>query len=396
MVDLSVEIGGVKFKNPVVVGSATPTMDAIRMKHGIDGGAGAVIAKSLFGEGGRLGRRFPRPRFKLIDYREYPGYPNQLPHAFTLRSLEECSCYDYPSYMDDINRTKDLIKDDGVVIASLSGSSLEEWSEMCELVNKSSADFVELNNSCPFAADMGVKMGSGAVGVEYEVVKTCKAILKKPFSVKITPQTNDPVSIAKQVEEAGAYAVNMSARFSGIVLDIETARPVPFGAMGGYGGPYLIGYGLKLVSQAAKELKIPIISGLGVWDWRDVVAYTMVGATLIQSAVGIMLQGYKITGKWVEYMSAWMEGKGYKSLDDMRGVALQNIVKTADVPREPENVKAAIDTKKCTKCGVCLRSCFYDAISLTKVGAVIDPSACDVCGMCIEVCPEYAAQLHYL
>lgn len=396
MVDLSVEIGGVKFKNPVVVGSATPTMDAIRMKHGIDGGAGAVIAKSLFGEGGRLGRRFPRPRFKLIDYREYPGYPNQLPHAFTLRSLEECSCYDYPNYMDDINRTKDLIKDDGVLIASLSGSSLEEWSEMCELVNKSNADFVELNNSCPFAADMGVKMGSGAVGVEYEVVKTCKAILKKPFSVKITPQTNDPVSIAKQVEEAGAYAVNMSARFSGIVLDIETARPVPFGAMGGYGGPYLIGYGLKLVSQAAKELKIPIISGLGVWDWRDVVAYTMVGATLIQSAVGIMLQGYKITGKWVESMSAWMEGKGYKSLDDMRGVALQNIVKTADVPREPENVKAAIDTKKCTKCGVCLRSCFYDAISLTKVGAVIDPVACDVCGMCIEVCPEYAAQLHYL
>ena len=50
MADLSVEIGGVKFKNPIVVGSATPTMDAIRMKHGIDGGAGAVIAKSLFGE----------------------------------------------------------------------------------------------------------------------------------------------------------------------------------------------------------------------------------------------------------------------------------------------------------------------------------------------------------
>ena len=60
----------------------------------------------------------------------------------------------------------------------------------------------------------------------------------------LTPQTNNPVEIAKQVEAAGAYAVNMSARFSGIVIDIETASPVPFGAMGGYGGPYLIGYGL--------------------------------------------------------------------------------------------------------------------------------------------------------
>ena len=96
MSDLSVEIGGVKFKNPIVVGSATPTMDSIRMKHGIDGGAGSVIAKSLFGEAGKFGRNFPRPRFKLIDYREYPDYPNKLPHAFTLRSLEECSHFDYP------------------------------------------------------------------------------------------------------------------------------------------------------------------------------------------------------------------------------------------------------------------------------------------------------------
>lgn len=396
MVDLTVEIGGVKFKNPVVVGSATPTMDAIRMRHGIDGGAGAVIAKSLFGEAGKLGRQFPRPRFKLIDYREYPGYPNVLPHAFTLRSLEECSAFDYPTYMKDINRAKDLIKDDGVVIASLSGSSLEEWKEMCALVNKTNADFVEVNNSCPFAADMGVKMGAGAVDLTYEVVKTCAGVLKKPFSVKITPQANDPVAIAKQVEAGGAYAVNMAARFSGIVIDIETAKPIPFGSLAGYGGPYLVGVGLKLISQAAKELKIPIIAGLGVWDWRDIVAYIMCGATLVQSAVGIMLQGYKVTGKWVESMSAWMEGKGYKSLNDIRGIALPNILKTADVPRKPENVKVTIDTKKCTKCGVCLRSCFYDAIHLTKVGAVINPSACDVCGMCVEVCPERAPELHIL
>jgi dihydropyrimidine dehydrogenase (NAD+) subunit PreA len=394
MVDLSVEIGGVKFKNPVVVGSATPTMDAIRMKHGIDGGAGAIIAKSLFGEGGKLGRKFPRPRFKLFDYREYPGYPETLPHAFTLRSLEECSAFDYPTYMKDINRAKELIKDDGVVIASLSGSSLEEWKEMCGLVNKTNADFVEINNSCPFAADMGIKMGAGAVDLTYEVVKTCAGILKKPFSVKITPQTNDPVAVAKQVEQAGAYAVNMSARLSGIMIDIETAQPIPFGSLAGYGGPYLIGYGLKMISQAAKELKIPIIAGLGVWDWRDIVAYIMCGATLVQSAVGIMLQGYKVTGKWVESMSAWMEGKGYKSLNDIRGIVLPNILKTADVPRKPKNASVTIDTKKCTKCGVCLRSCFYDAIHLTKAGAVIHPSACDVCGMCVEVCPEHAPQLH--
>lgn len=392
-VDVSVNIGGVKFKNPIVVGSATPTHDAIRMKHGIDGGAGAVIAKSLFGEAGKLGRNFPRPRFKLINYREYPGYPDVLPYSFTLRSLEECSPFDYKTYMEDINRAKDLIKDNGVVIASLSGSSMDEWLEMCELVNKSNADFVELNNSCPFAADMGVKMGAGAVDMTYEVVKACKNVLKKPFSVKITPQTNDPVALAKQVEKAGADAVNMSARLSGIVIDVETARPIQFGSQGGYGGPYLIGYGLKLVSQAAKELKIPIIAGLGVWDWRDIVTYIMCGATLVQSATGIMLQGYKVAGKWGEAMSAWMEAKGYKSVNEMLGVALPNILKTADVPRKPENVRVIIDTKKCTRCGICLTSCFYDAITLTRAGAVINVEACDACGMCAEICPVNAVSI---
>ena len=155
-VDLSVEIAGIKFKNPIVVGSATPTMNAHGMKKGIDGGAGSVIAKSLFGEGGKLGRKFPRPRFKLYDYRDYPGYPDKLPHGFTLRSLEECSGFDYETYMKDINAAKDLIKDDGVVIASLSGSSMDEWITMVKMVNETKADWVELNNSCPFAADMGV------------------------------------------------------------------------------------------------------------------------------------------------------------------------------------------------------------------------------------------------
>lgn len=393
MVDFSVEIGGVRFKNPIVVGSATPTMNAQGMKKGIDGGAGAVIAKSLFAESGKLGRQFPRPRFKLFDYREFPGYPDRLPHAFTLRSLEECSSYDYDTYMKDINQAKELVKDEGVIIASLSGATMDEWITMCQMVNETKADFVELNNSCPFAADMGVKMGAGAVDLTFQFVKACKEVLKKPFSVKITPQTNDPVAIAKQVELAGANAVNMSARLAGIMIDIETARPIQFGAQGGYGGPYLIGYGLKLVSQAAKELKIPIIAGLGTWDWQDIVRYTMVGATLVQSGVGIMLQGYKVSKKWMDYIEAWIDGKGYQSLQDIRGIALGNILKTADVPRKPANVEMVIDTGKCTRCSVCLRSCFYDAITLTKVGAVINPKKCDVCGMCAEVCPSYAPTL---
>ena len=90
-------------------------------------------------------------------------------------------------------------------------------------------------------------------------------------------------------------AVNLSARFSGFMIDIETASPIGPGAQGGWGGPYLLGYGLEDRQQRRKTLKIPIIAGLGVWEWQDIIRYTMCGASLVQSGVGIMLQGYNVT-----------------------------------------------------------------------------------------------------
>jgi len=393
--DLSVVVNGVRFKNPVIVGSATPTMDWRGTKKGIDGGAGGAIVKSLFGDAGKLGRNFPRPRFMLYDYKTYPGYPEKLPHSFTLNSLEECSHFGYEEYMKDVDIAKEKIGDAGNVMASLSGVTIEEWEQMCKMVNETKADWVEINVSCPFSADMGVKMGAGDVDRAPLIVKHCAAILKKPFSVKISPQASDPVAIAEAVEKAGGQAVNMSARFSGFMIDIETASPIGPGSQGGWGGPYLLGYGLKIVSQAAKRVKIPIIAGLGVWEWQDIIRYIMCGATLVQSGVGLMLQGYNISRKWTEQMNVWMDSKGYKSLDDIRGMALPNILRTKDVVRAPEGVHAIVDFNKCHRCGVCHRSCFYDAITLTKVGAVVDKKKCDGCGMCKEVCPENAVSMNF-
>lgn len=393
MADVRVNVAGVEFKNPIIVGSATPSMDCFGSKKGIDGGASGVIVKSLFGEKGKLGRNFPRPRFKLFDYKNYPGYPDVLPHSFTLHSLEECSHFGYEEYMEDIDKTKEMVGNDGIVMASLSGVTMEEWEIMCKMVNETKADWVELNVSCPFAADMGVKMGAGAVDMCPDITSFCKNILNKPFSVKISPQAADPVAIAEAVEKAGAMAVNMSARLSGIMIDIETAKPIGPGAQGGWGGPYLLGYGLKIISQAAKKINIPIIAGLGVWEWQDIIRYTMVGASLVQSGAGIMLQGYNVSQKWNDNINFWLDSKGYNSLDEIRGVALPNIKKTSEVPRAPEGVYAVVDFNKCNRCAICKRSCFYNAITVTKAGAMVNTSKCDGCGMCAEVCPQDAVYI---
>ncbi|MHA1238771.1 MAG: 4Fe-4S binding protein [Candidatus Odinarchaeia archaeon] len=395
MVDLSVNFAGINFKNPLIAASATPTRDAKRMKKAINAGFAGVVAKSLFGNSASLGRKYPRPRFKLFGWKEYPKYPEEVPNCFTLNSLEECSHFGYEDYVADINEAKKLIGDDGVVIASISGGSLDEWEELCDLVNSSKADMCEINISCPFAADLGIKMGAGAVELAPEIVKVIKKNLSLPFSVKLSPQVSDLLPIALNVEKAGANALTLQARLSGMIIDIETMKPMGWGSLGGYGGPYLIGYGLKWVSRISPNVKIPISAVLGVWAWEDIIRYVLVGATTVQSAAAVMLRGYHVARIWLNKITKWMDEKGYETFDEIRGAALKNIKSTKDVERKPSGVYVKIDETRCIGCAECIISCFYDAITMVNGKAQINQEKCDVCGMCVEKCPTNAARIFY-
>jgi len=393
MPDLSVEFAGVDFRNPIIAASATPTWDARAVKRAVDAGFGGVVVKSLFGDSASLGRRYPRPRFKLYGWREYPGYPDEKTRYFTLHSLEDCSPFDYEGYAADINEAKRLVGERGVVIASISGSSFGEWEELCDVINGSRADMCEVNISCPFAADMGLEMGAGAAELTPEIVKVVEKNLSMPFSAKLSPEVPDLVSVARGAEMAGADALTVQARISGIMIDIESARPVGWGSIGGYGGPYLLGYGLKGVSEVASKVDIPISGVSGTWDWEDIVRYIMVGATTVQSATAVMLRGYGAVRRWLRGMTGWMEEKGYETVHDFKGAALKNIMSTRDVERAPEGVHVHVEEEGCIGCGECVVSCFYDAVTMREGKASIDRGRCDVCGMCLEKCPTGAVHL---
>ena len=119
-------------------------------------------------------------------------------------------------------------------------------------------------------------------------------------------------------------------------MNIETARPIGWRSIGGYGGPYLINYGLRGVSEIASRVKIPISAVLGVWEWENIVRYIIVGATTVQSATTVIMQGYNVVKKWLNGILNWMEKKGYESINDFKGLALKNILRTKDVERAPE------------------------------------------------------------
>ena len=393
MVDLSVEFAGIAFRNPIIAASATPTKDAESMKKAVDAGFGGVVAKSLCGNSAAFGRRYPRPRFMLHSWREFPEYPKKKTRYFTLHSLEDCSSFDYDMYAEDVNKAKRLIGGNGVVIASISGSNLEEWEELCGVVNGTEADMCELNVSCPFAADAGLRMGAGAMDMAPEIVRIAKRNLSIPFSAKLSPQVSSLASVAEAVVASGADALTIQARLSGILIDIETAKPIGWGSTGGYGGPYLIGYGLKGVSEVASKVNIPISAVLGVWSWDDIISYIMVGATTVQSATAVILQGYGVVRKWLRNITAWMERKGYESIHDFRGAALKNIASTREVAREPAGLRVDVDKDLCNACGECEISCFYDAVRLKRSKAYISQENCSMCGLCLEKCPTRAIHL---
>jgi dihydropyrimidine dehydrogenase (NAD+) subunit PreA len=397
MVELTVNLANLTLKNPIIVSSCTATRDAVHMKKAVDAGAAAVVAKTLFGEAGRIGRKHPRPRFKLFGYKEYPEYymkNKAQTRNFTLWSLEEASEFDYKGYVEDINKAKQLIGDKALVIASIAGSSEEEWETLSTLMNGSKADMCELNISCPFASEMGIRMGSAAVELAPTITKIVKKHLSIPFSAKLSVYyTSDPVSLAKKVKEAGADAITFPARTSGLLVDIEKGKPLAWGAIGGYGGPYLIGHGLGYVARVASKVDVPILASCGVWDWEDIISYLMVGAIAVESGTAIMIRGYHVVSTWLKQIESFMKRKGYKSISEIHGMALKSFLSTDKIERGQPNVHAMIIPNKCTKCGNCLRSCFYDAIKMEKNSAVVDPQKCDGCGMCVEVCPYDAAQI---
>jgi len=398
-VDLSVDICGVKFKNPFVLASATPTMSVENIKRGIEAGWAGAVIKTLFPA--PHSRVVARPRFKLWEYKNYPGYPKKTPRYFTISGIEDGSVLNEEDYLEMVNASKEAVGDDGVVIASIMGGEPEMWEKYFELVNESRADMVELNLGCPYAGEPGTKQEGPKLGWRLlkqgeEVVKLAKQKLKIPFSPKISSQVGDVSEWATLLEKAGAPVLTVSHRLSGIWIDIESGKPSPFGCMHGWGGPFLIGYGLKWVAKTAPRVNVPIMGNMGVYDWEDVVRFIMVGAHVVQSCASVMVHGYDVVKSWKKGMEEFMEEKGYENLEQMRGIALPYIVPPDKIERGTPGIYAVVEPSKCDGCGICKRSCFYFAIDIVDRKAKIDLSRCDGCGLCKEVCPNDAIAMEKL
>lgn len=382
MANLEVNYAGVKYRNPLVLASASPGWDGEGMRLAGEAGIGGVIPKTI-GPKQDWASHPTNGRFYLHKYQNKPIGQVNL-ELFTTMTRD-----------DWVSRELEIAKRGGATmhISILAMPDPEETARLVEEIQATGmADILELNVSCPMpASTVGMHIGKSADRT-FEQVKAGASAAKIPFTVKLTPNVTDMVEIAQAAKEAGADGVTISnsiRSFAGV--DIETGKPL-LRAYGGYTGPAIKPIIMRHLTEVAKNVDIPISAVGGVNSYKEVIEYIMCGASTVQLCTAVMWNGYDVITKIVNDLNTWMDQKGYSSFEDIRGIALKDITTVEELAKEP-HLYASIDADACVNCGICQKVCMYRAISEQGGKRVVDPAMCDGCGACALHCPKGCASL---
>ncbi len=207
----------------------------------------------------------------------------------------------------------------GVVIANISGFSQEEYVKCCAAADGcDGVDIIEVNVSCPNVHNGGMAFGTNASSAA-EVTAAVKDVCRKPVFVKLSPNVTDIVEIARACEDAGADGLTLVNTFLGMRIDIKKRQPVIANKMGGFSGRAVFPIALRMVYQVAHACRIPVMGCGGVASARDVVEMMMAGASAVQ--VGAEnLRNPMACPEIVAELPSVMEELGIEKLTDIVGI----------------------------------------------------------------------------
>ena len=215
-----------------------------------------------------------------------------------------------------------LRKFDTKIIVNACGSSIDEYVELCKILNNLDIDGVELNLSCP-----NVKEGCMAFGNTYEGVKKVtsevRKVLDKPLIVKLTPNVTDIAEIAKGVEDGGADAVSLINTLLAMKIDIYKRKPVLANNTGGLSGPAIRPVAVRMVYQVAQAVNIPIMGLGGIMSGEDAIEFMLAGATTVSIGAGNFIDPYTSV-KVVEGIEEYMRKCNVEDINDIIGKVEMN------------------------------------------------------------------------
>jgi dihydroorotate dehydrogenase (NAD+) catalytic subunit len=261
--DLSVQIGSLRLKNPLIAASGcfgygVEYADVIDLST-----LGAIVSKGLF-----VKEREGHPAPRIVET------PSGMLNAIGLQGIGA------RRFVDE--KMPELRARNATVIVNVCGTTIDEYAEVSRIVSDAEGvAAIELNISCPNIKEGGIQFGCSLDGT-FDVVSAVRKVTKLPLIPKLTPNVTDVASFARASEEAGADAVSLVNTFLAMVIDVETRKPKISNGMGGLSGPAIRPIAVRMVYECRQIVKIPVIGMGGIADARDALEFIIAGADAVQ------------------------------------------------------------------------------------------------------------------
>jgi dihydroorotate dehydrogenase (NAD+) catalytic subunit len=298
--NLSVCIGEIQLKNPVIAASGTfgygvEFEDIVHLDR-----LGGFVVKGLSKEP-MAGN--PPPRL----YETAAGMLN----AIGLQNIGARAFID-----EKLPRLREI--KDAVVFANVFGYSREDYERTIQILNEGEGIAAyELNVSCPNTTHGGIQFGSDARSLD-EVVTTARRISRRPLIVKLSPNVTSMAQMARVAQEAGADAISLVNTFVAMAIDTETRRPRIANVIAGLSGPAIKPIALRMVYDASKAVKIPILGIGGISTAADIIEFMLAGATAVQIGTASYWDP-RATEKIVAELANWCAEHEVERLADLTG-----------------------------------------------------------------------------
>ena len=303
--DLSVKLCGQKLKNPLVLASGVLGTDAEILFRVAKTGIGAITTKSC----GLLSR---------------PGHENPTVLAWEHGLLNAVGLTNpgVEKEVKEIKKLKLLLKNsDTKVVASFFGCTIEEFGKIAAILSKAEPDFLEANISCPNTMDEFGRPFAFDLKNTYEVAKTIKKNTKIPLIVKLSPNVSNIAEIAKAAEKGGADVISAINTLLGMIIDIDSGKPVLTNKMGGISGPTIKPIAIRSIYQIAQVVKIPINGMGGITTGKDTIEMIMAGATAVGVGSAVYYRGINVFSKINKEIEEFLKLKGLKNLSSLKAIA---------------------------------------------------------------------------
>lgn len=305
-IDISVDLCGYRLPNPTVLASGILGLSHHVLARVARSGAGAVTTKSC-----SLKPRSGYPNPTILDWG--PGLINAV--GLSNPGVEVM--------VEEIKAAKAQLAPLGVpVIASIFADTIYDFGTVTRFISEAEPDILEVNVSCPNLDNRYQQMFAADPYVSAQVTRRVKRYTEAPVLVKLSPNVTDIASIARAVVEAGADGITaINSVGPGLIIDVETRRPVLAHGTGGLSGPAIRPVAVRCVYDICRAVDVPVVATGGISSGRDIVEMLLVGATAVSIGSGIRYRGMDVFHKACEELEQYMQRHGHDTLDSLRGGA---------------------------------------------------------------------------